>query len=94
MGNCCRVFINESPSKVKSLVGDLNAVKRFGNEPIVTAERSHFGAVRSDLIKFTEVNFINNIHEVCEKLSILKKKIIFQDIDSTGIKQYFNYKKQ
>ena len=48
--------------------------------------------IRHDLLNHVEINLINNIQQICSKLSKFGNCFVVQDLDNYGIEKYFNYK--
>jgi hypothetical protein len=84
MGNSCRAFVKAPIERVIALVGDMPAIKRFGEGGIIPANNSYFGNVKPQLLSFIEVNYINSNKEVCTKLKELSEDVYFQDLDAYG----------
>ena len=92
MGNCCRIYVDADIVKVKESISEHPAVKRFGNNPIVMASNSIFGAATHPNIsdKTVEINLINSIHQVAEDLKQDNiKLIVCQDLDGYGKDVWF-----
>lgn len=88
MGNCCRVYAKGKLAEIKEVVKDLSCVKRFGDidETVVEAVDSVYGNVDSRVRFMVEINFVNDIEAVCERLkeSGYGDEYPCQDIDGYG----------
>jgi hypothetical protein len=92
MTNYYRIFVNAPLQEVVNTISLEPSVQRFGANPVVPANKSHFGFVRHDLLNHVEINLINNIQQICSKLSKFGNCFVVQDLDNYGIEKYFNYK--
>lgn len=85
MANCCRIYVDAPLEKVKSIVGNLPEVIRWGNNPIRNASESAFGNVPAKMEHMVEINCINDIKSVCLHLSKeLEPSFFVQDLDGYG----------
>ena len=85
MANCCRIYVNAPLEKVKSIVGNLPEVVRWGNNPIRNASESAFGNVPAKVEHMVEINCMNGINSVCSHLSKeLEPSFLVQDLDGYG----------
>ncbi len=88
MGNCCRVYAKGELAEIKEVVKDLSCVKRFGeiDETVVETVNSVHGNVDLRVMSMIEINFINDITTVCERLKERGYGDVYpcQDIDGYG----------
>lgn len=85
MANCCRIYVDAPLEKVKSIVGNLPEVVRWGDNPIRKASESAFGNVPAKMEHMVEINCMNKINSVCLELAKELEPFFFvQDLDGYG----------